>query len=519
MSWWRERPAPTPFLAAWYLALILLGEGGWDQRTAADVIGTVVLFTLTALGCWLVSRFGGGNRQRRTIASTLLVMMAGTYSTALLLLTEALGTDHSLPVLPGLAWLLGAASVVLVSARLPAPSVAVVRSLTLGLWILLGLGTAQQGWALVRGGDDGSSDGPVPPPQRSGATEARTAERPDIYVILLDKLGRSDLLAREYGVALTTFEDSLRRLGFTIPRAARTNYIHTHLVLATLLNWQLVHELDAPDTDALISDAALWTVLHARGYRVAFFPTGFPPTSRSAGADIVLRPPRAPSAGIGQTWRINTPFTSILAALCPWAACRAAPEFPYPIEEAASVEWKLAALQTLPDSAGPIIAFLHLLATHEPYILERDCTPRAPWWPRTDAGPDDPAARAAYADQVTCVTGLVLEAVTGLLRRSTVPPVIILQSDHGHGHIAIDPVRGITLGLEDATAAQVEERLAVFAAYRFPGADSLVPDTLTPVNVFPVVLGALFGSTLPRSPDRSYWSTYRAPFEVTEVPR
>jgi hypothetical protein len=348
---------------------------------------------------------------------------------------------------------------------------------------------------------------------------ARTPDRPDIYVIVLDKLGRSDLLAREYDVSLTAVEDSLRSMGFAIPRAARTNYIHTHMVLATLLNWRLIHELGAVDTDALISDAALWTTLQSRGYRFAFFPTGFPPTSQSTRADIVLRPPLAPSAGIGQTWRINTPFTSILAALCPWEACRTAPEFPYPIEEAASVEWKLAALQTLPDSAGPILAFLHLLATHEPYILERDCTPRAPWWPRTDAGAENAAARTAYADQVTCVTSLVLDAVSGLIRRSTVPPVIILQSDHGHGHIAVDPVRGITLGIKDATARQIEERLGIFAAYRFPGSDSLVPDTLTPVNVFPIVLDALFGSTLPRSPDRSYWSTYRAPFEVTEVPK
>jgi hypothetical protein len=175
-------------------------------------------------------------------------------------------------------------------------------------------------------------------------------------------------------------------------------------------------------------------------------------------------------------------------------------------------------LAALPDSAGPVFAFLHFLGSHEPYVFGADCAERAPWWPASDFGSDSSRAREAYAAQIACVNRLLLRTVRAIVARSAVPPVILLQSDHGHGMIARDPLRGVTLGYDEASAAQIDQRLDVFAAYLFPGADRMVYDSITPVNLLPTVFDAVFGGRTPRSPDVSYWSAFQRPLELTPVP-
>lgn len=358
---------------------------------------------------------------------------------------------------------------------------------------------------------------------------ARADSTPDVYVIVLDKYSSGAWLQHTYAVDHSPFEDALRGLGFVVPRAARANYPHTQISLASFLNWQYVHE-DSADSQVakwetmrqLVADARAWNAFRDRGYRIVTFPTTFPGTRAFRNADLQLRPPNIRPSRLPMTWWSNSPVLVLTALGCSVLPCesegRVRGPTPYPIEPLHAIDWKLETLASLPDSVGPIFAFVHLLAPHEPYLFNADCSAREPWWPLSDQGEDFEAIGEAYAHQVRCLAPRLLQTVRAILERSKVRPVIILQSDHGHGRISVDPLRGFTLSSDELSADQLGDRLGIFAAYTFPGADTLVRDDISPVNVFPLVLRSLFADGPGQQPDRSFWSSYQAAFSFIELP-
>ncbi|HSC71503.1 MAG TPA: hypothetical protein VLH58_09130, partial [Candidatus Methylomirabilis sp.] len=108
----------------------------------------------------------------------------------------------------------------------------------------------------------------------------------------------------------------------------------------------------------------------------------------------------------------------------------------------------------------------------------------------------------------------LLATVTRLIRDSKVPPVIVLQGDHGTSFLqystAIDP------SLVPPSAAR--ERLGAFGAYYFPGiAPEALGDTVSVVNVLGHVLRQYFGADLPPDPNTHYISLESSPFELQQV--
>src|SRR5690349_4955582 len=68
---------------------------------------------------------------------------------------------------------------------------------------------------------------------------------PDIYLLLLDEYANSAVLKERFNFDNRGFEDSLRQLGFTIPRSVRSNYSQTVLSLPSLLNFSHLTDLTA----------------------------------------------------------------------------------------------------------------------------------------------------------------------------------------------------------------------------------------------------------------------------------
>ncbi|MEX0691152.1 MAG: sulfatase-like hydrolase/transferase [Gemmatimonadales bacterium] len=505
-----------PFLVAGYLVMTLVAEraGGWS---ALDLGGSLVLALFWALIAWWMTGLVPMDPRHRPLVSLLAVLWAGLYGSFVAIGAQLLGTWLAHDGMALAVWTLGFAGLGLGLRGLRSwdPS-RVTTAANVGALILVSMPAATLVLRSLR----------APSTPRPAAVEdRRTPDRPDVVLIVLDKYSHPRWLREVYGVDVTPFLDSLRGLGFVVPDSARTNYVHTSLTLAALLNWAYVHEGPAPRGDPweamalLIEDSEARRLLAAHGYRVAFFPTSFPTTRSNRHADIVLAYPGRPLGELGSTWLANAPWPALTRVTCRLVSCRADEVFPYPVESAEAIEWKLAQVAGLADSTGPIFAFLHLLAPHEPYVFDANCRHRRPVWPRSDVGTQAELVRELYAAQVACVNRLVIQTVTSLIARSAVPPTIILQADHGHGRIAIDPMRGITVPLEALSREQVEERLDVFAAYRFPEARRVVWNRVSPVNVLPMVLNSVLGVDLPVRRDRAFWSDFNHPLAVTEIPR
>ena len=102
-----------------------------------------------------------------------------------------------------------------------------------------------------------------------------------------------------------------------------------------------------------------------------------------------------------------------------------------------------------------------------------------------------------------------MAALDSILAKSPRPPVIILQADHGPG---------LRLDWYDMGKTNLKERLSILSAYYLPdGADTMLYQSITPVNTFRVIFNHYHGAQFELLDDRSYFSSYYRPYQLTDV--
>jgi hypothetical protein len=333
------------------------------------------------------------------------------------------------------------------------------------------------------------------------------ANRPSIYLIILDEYANSEVLRRHFGFDNHEMEDSLRQLGFFIPRLVRSNYLHTTLSLPSLLNFthltDVARELGPESDDPTLLNRALEhnrTVrfLRSRGYRFEFFPSQWwPSTAHNPNADCEHQNPIAFSFW-GELAR-----TELRRGL--WN--RSLLRYLGPTVQSVDAEYLKETFHGLARSGNsrqPTFIFAHLLLPHKPYVFDERC--------RTIVAPAF-ADRARYVGQLRCANALILEVVTHLLRRSARPPIILLQGDHGTNLLEFNSEPTA----QRISAAQAKERFGAFGAYYLPGGGKWLGDTLTLVNLLPKVLKQYFQVNLPPIPDDLFVSLLDKPLEMVQV--
>jgi hypothetical protein len=164
----------------------------------------------------------------------------------------------------------------------------------------------------------------------------------------------------------------------------------------------------------------------------------------------------------------------------------------------------------IPKIPGPVFTFAHVVSPHSPYVFDRDCRPP----PRKVGGSRSEHLAASYVEQIQCLNHMLLDLVTTLLQTSELPPVILLQGDHGSKTLLFDKAETP----EQITLPAAKERLGAFGAYYLPDHGSEVfRDSVTIVNVMGNVLRFYLGAALPREPDDMYLSGDPAPYAFKRV--
>ena len=382
------------------------------------------------------------------------------------------------------------------------------RFLTLMTALLVGWATIQiaSGWLRGRSAIGDSRVAAELARPIEGPASAPTPER-DIYLIVLDEYANADVLRERFNYDNRPFEDSLRALGFHLPRLVRSNYFHTLLSLPSLLNSAhlagLGSELGSSKHPAvpnhLLDHNRVAPYLEDRGYRHVFFPSHWwHSTSGSAVADVEFRAwtghhfMRAMSSGeLERTVRGASVLRYVEGAH---------------VWEAEHVRRTLAGVAALTGEDEPTFAFAHILKPHDPYVFDRDCRTLAREREVDNVGP--------YIEQLQCLNKMLLETVGQILRTSEVPPIILLQGDHGSSLLA---ATGYSRA-EDVPADAARERFGAFGAYYLPdGGAAAFGDTVTVVNVLGNVLRYYFGARLPRAGDEQYMSPAKFPYEFRRV--
>jgi hypothetical protein len=347
-----------------------------------------------------------------------------------------------------------------------------------------------------------------------------TGRQPDVLLLILDKYAGSRTLADQYGFDNRAFEAFLRGRGFLVPSTPRANYVQTFLALAAFLNLTYLDSLIArigPESRdraphyAAIERNRLAAFFRERGYRFVFLPTALGATRQNRLADLQLPDPTAIRPEFVTAWFQTTPVPTLHRLFCVVATCVMPP--PYVPETATMLDWKFEQLAQLAGQEQPLFVLAHLTLPHEPYLYRANCQHRPPYWPTQDDGADAAEIRAAYLAQIRCLNSKLEALIIAWQARALVPPVILLQADHGHGQTG-----RYVPAAEALSPAQVADRVSVFAAYLVPGSDpSALPDTVTPINAMRFMLRHTFRADLPPLEDATYWSAFTSPNALERV--
>jgi hypothetical protein len=280
-------------------------------------------------------------------------------------------------------------------------------------------------------------------------------------------------------------------------------------------------ELEARGRDrafpaAMIENSRVMRFLKGEGYQFVFVPSRYPQTATNRYADRVVPPRGAGPAAYPEflvAWVASTPARPLIGVTCLLAHCRV-DELPFQPEPAERIRWKFELLGDLARDPGPKFVFAHLLVPHHPYLFKQDCSSRAPFLLVTADSAGERQVRAEYVQQVECVNRQVIALVDRLVAGAAHPPVIILQADHGHGRF---PRLGNPPPLNEADPERVAERTDIFAAYHMPAAGAQLHDSISPINVFPMMLRHYFGASIDPLEDRTYYSSHDEPYRFTRL--
>jgi hypothetical protein len=339
------------------------------------------------------------------------------------------------------------------------------------------------------------------------------SRHPDIYYIILDGYARSDVMQELFNFDNTGFLDRLRHKGFFLARSSTSNYCQTPLSLSSSLNLDYLDDLvsgsenDLTSLHELIGRNRLAAMLRSLNYKFVTFSTGFEP-SDVIDSDRYLSP-----------YHQFTEYQRLLVDQTPlWAFLSLAESRDLFTQARDRTIYLLDHLPEVAEDPRPTFALAHIVCPHPPFLFGekgQDVSRRDERYYLSDgcryqgftSNPE--VYIRGYRDQAIYITRRIEQVIDQILARSTEPPVLILQADHGSG---------LRLVPESKEKTDLHERMSILNAYYFPdhNYEALYPE-ITPVNSFRVVLNNYFGAGLPLLPDRNFFSTWSHPFEFMDV--
>lgn len=370
------------------------------------------------------------------------------------------------------------------------------------LFSLFTLGRHFVGKRIAQGSYQISKETPIP-----GLSTAQ--EMPDIYYILLDGYARADVLSTKFDFDNSEFLASLEELGFYVADCSRSNYRHTHLTLPSLMNIEyidtLVGEIPEGATieslrfEELTRDNQVMRSLESIGYETVAFETSYY-WAQFSNVDTYFELVE------GNFFALNlTDFekiyldTTMVSALLDWDVIKASQLLQRPVlphqNHVMRIQFTLEKLKELPEMAGPQFVLAHMVIPHPPYVFNQDgvipnLNEYDERWEEGELG------EAGYLNNIRFINQEILKVVREIKDESKVPPVIILQADHG---------------------SDFYDRTMILSAFHLPGVpeETLYPD-ITPVNTFRLVFKHVFDAPLDLLPDRTLTGKY-PPFDFQEI--
>jgi hypothetical protein len=344
------------------------------------------------------------------------------------------------------------------------------------------------------------------------------ADYPDIYLIIADAHGRQDILRSMYDYDDGPFLQHLRDKGFFVAAASHGNYAYTELSVASMLNLRYLSEFNNLKLTTweplmpLLRHSTLVAILKGLGFRYVTFETALEDLCLPNSDDYISQPDR---------YRI-TPFQQLLldtTLLSQFGGEKLKRRLmgPQPDlfqEKRQIILFELAQAPNAVKLRGPKFVFLHLLCPHAPFVFAVDGSDPVQ---RGYGSYIDPGLnvdytvdmyRDWYAQQARYIDGRLSNMIDEILAESAKPPTIVLISDHGPR----SEVKWANDNPKDSNLNECMSNLTAIYLPPRPGFAGTASETgglyssITPVNIFRVILNDYFDAGLTLLPDKVYFS-------------
>lgn len=344
-----------------------------------------------------------------------------------------------------------------------------------------------------------------------GAVDLKAADRetqkilPDIYYLILDGYAGTFALGQIYDYDNSGFIDYLKGQGFYVASESYSNYSLSFLSLASSLNMEYINDIaddlgvESKDRSIfykMIKESKVAAFLKSKGYMFIHFGSSWRPTTSNNYADVDI------NYGFLDEFSIVLIRTSWLS---PFLSS-------FMIEN--NRHRVLNTFEKIPQIAEidePTFVFAHIVIPHPPFMFDQDGKKvgSAGSW-REDIWRDN----RLYINQLIFVNKELRSLIENLLSRTGVPPIIILQADHGPS----STFQSWRLNELDLDENQITEKMNILNAYYLSAYDkNELYESVTPVNSFRMIFNHLFDTGYDLLEDRSYFSDYELPYKFIDV--
>lgn len=341
--------------------------------------------------------------------------------------------------------------------------------------------------------------------QAASTLEVKSGQSlPDVYYIILDSYTRSDVLSNVYGYDNSAFINDLENMGFYVADCSTSNYMWTHLSISSTLNMQYLQDIPAYDlaedkdilTEELIKHSLVRNTFEGLGYKTVAFATGFP-FNEISDADLYLQPPYLMESI--REFDALLVETTLLRVFQDFGLIR--------INQTATALYRdrtLFALSQFDDLArlgGPKFVYIHIIPPHPPFVFGPNgevVMPRD--FLSTEGQYTNDKYDKGYIDQVNFISKQITVSLQQLLSESSIPPIIIVQGDHG------------------PWLQEGENRISILNAYYLPKHTEGIYPEISPVNSFRVIFNKYFQADYALLGDVSYASSLSDVYELSLQP-
>ena len=332
---------------------------------------------------------------------------------------------------------------------------------------------------------------------------------PNVYYIILDQYADSQVLKSVYDFDNSDFITKLTTRGFYVSSNSHSNYPSTFLSLTSSLNMEYLNNLiekvggDSSDRrlfHKLWNNNKIINIFDSYNYTTVTIPLhyGIPKIS-----DYEL---------CQGTFLLNEAEIVLLEStmLKPVLAT-------FDLNYRERILCGFSELSNLHNSIEePFFVYAHFLLPHPPFMFGPNGEPMQVKSLAPGAAATIWEDKSKYLNQVKFANKKVIETIDKILQESAMPPIIILQGDHGTPRSVL-PDDAQNWSDEKKFDEGIRNRMSILNAYYLPdGNTELIYDYITPVNSFRLILNNYFGGEYDLLEDRIY-AEHGHSYNLTDV--